>query len=101
MGAAPNDVRRKNAVVERVFKPVRDERQEEGFSPRGENMAMTDSRMNRPEQKSGRRRRQGEVPRNLGLKLEGGDWEEGRSEQTGQVWIKNEAGNGENGNLVV
>ncbi|KAJ1156413.1 hypothetical protein NDU88_009132 [Pleurodeles waltl] len=65
--------------------PSQDERQEEGFSPGGEDVAVTECRTNRPEQKSGRRRSQGEAPCNPEVKPEEGDQEEKRSKQTGYI----------------
>ncbi|KAJ1116681.1 hypothetical protein NDU88_004887 [Pleurodeles waltl] len=69
MGAAVTDIRRKNAEAERVFKPEQNEQEEKEFSPGREDGAMTESRMSRPEQKPGRRRRQGET-----LSNPGGSW---------------------------
>ncbi|KAJ1110881.1 hypothetical protein NDU88_008227 [Pleurodeles waltl] len=85
MGAATNDGRKKDAEAEGFFKPERDERQGKWFSPGGEDVAVTDSRTDRPERKSGRRRHQGEAPSNPRVKPEEGVWEERRSKQTGHV----------------
>ncbi|KAJ1202139.1 hypothetical protein NDU88_005940 [Pleurodeles waltl] len=73
-GAATTAVRRKNAEAEKVFKPVR-----EGFSPEGEDVAMTQNRTTRPESKPGRQRSPEEASSKPEAQPEEGDWEERRS----------------------
>ncbi|KAJ1136363.1 hypothetical protein NDU88_002780 [Pleurodeles waltl] len=85
MGVAANYVREKGVEAEGGFKPEWDERQRRWFSPAGEDVAVTESRTDRPERKPGRRRRQGEAPSNPGAKTAEDVWEERRSEQIGHV----------------
>ncbi|KAJ1119750.1 hypothetical protein NDU88_007935 [Pleurodeles waltl] len=51
LGAAPTALRRNDVEAERIFKPVREEQEEEGFSPGGEDMAGTQNEMTKPEPK--------------------------------------------------
>ncbi|KAJ1157847.1 hypothetical protein NDU88_010544 [Pleurodeles waltl] len=106
MRAAANDVRKKDTETEGVFKPERDARQDGWFCPGEEDVVVTESRADRPERKSGRRRCQGEAQSNPGVKTEEDVGEERRSEQIGhvlgrmwpsQVQSKNETGNWDSG----